>query len=338
MKYLKKLPFLIGASIIGTLILTVLYVLIKAVEYVPTYQAESTFYADYEVDPRVGDAYTYINAYSWNMWLHTDEMVEEIKSHLTIPIDDEELKGYLYADLPWDLRMPVTSVTTKDPELSLTIAHAVEEAMIAFGSKQKEIRSIRVVDSPSDTEKVQWLTDPGKHIALSALLSVVIIGIWFVCSELLSDGIWVPSDLAARSKLPVLGTPGSPGLSEHIRYIFLKGGNVGITTVTKEADPTGFRQVLYECTGIEEVKDWVPIPTVTEHPESCQELRNMEHILLVVLAAKRMGRKTDYVLNYLSLQDCKVTAAILWDKRSIMPIQHRLVSAIKDLFRERSEA
>jgi capsular polysaccharide biosynthesis protein len=314
MKYVRKLPFLIGASIIGTLFLSGRYFLIKQITYVPTYQATSSYYVDYGVDPKAGDTYTYINAYSWNVWIHTDEMVEEIQSHLPISIDEEELKGYLYADLPGDLRMPVTTITTEVPEMTLLIAHAVEEAMIAFGNKQKEIQSIRVIDSPSDTEKAPLLTEPGKHIAQCALLSILIVGIWFVLSELLSDAIWVPSDLADRCKIPILGDLKSSGLSEHLRYFFAKDAGVAITTVTKEACPFRFRDLLYEATGYEEINEWAAIPSAIDMPSVCKELRKTGQILLAVPVGKRMRHKTDYVLHYLSLQDCRVTAIILWNE------------------------
>jgi capsular polysaccharide biosynthesis protein len=322
MDYVKKLPFLAGISFIVTLFLFGGYLWCKAATYLPTFQAISTYYVDYGVDPSVGDAYTYINAYSWNVWIHTDEMLEEIESHLSEPIDEDELEGYLFADLPGDLRMPITKVTTTDEALSLTIAHAVEEAMMAFGYKQKEINSIRVVDSPVDTMQVPMLEEPAKIIGLCALLAIGIVSLCYLGIRRLSDGIWSPQALAARCKLPVLGTQDSPGLGEHLRYYFGDAHTVGITTVTDCADPVQIRQTLYSATGVEAVKDWVPILDVTEHPKSCSELRKMDAVLLTVPAGKKMGRKVAYILSYLALQDCKITAVILWNKER----KHRLLS------------
>jgi hypothetical protein len=322
MEYVKKLPILSGISIIGTLFLFGGYLLSKAVTYVPTFQAISTYYVNYGVDPSVGDAYTYINAYSWNVWIHTDEMLVEIESHLTEPIDEDELKGYLFADLPGDLRMPITEVTTTDEELTLTIAHAVEEAMIAFGNKQKEIISIRVVDSPTDTMQVPMLKEPAKILGICALLSIGIVSFCFLCIRLSADGIWNPQALAARCKVPVLGTQDSPGLGEHLRYYFGNAHTVGITTVTDWADPVQIRQMLYAATGVETVKDWVTFPDVTEHPRCCPGLRKMDAILLAVPAGKKMGRKVSYILSYLALQDCNITAVILWDREQ----KHHFIS------------
>jgi hypothetical protein len=322
MEFVKKLPVLSGISIIVTLFLFGGYLCSKELTYVPTFQAVSTYYVNYGVDPRVGDAYTYINAYSWNVWVHTDEMVVEIESHLAKPIDEDELKGYLFADLPGDLRMPITKVTTTDEALTLTIAHAVEEAMVAFGNKQKEINSIRVVDSPTDTMQVPMLTEPAKILGLCTLLSIGVVSFCYLCIRLSADGIWSPKVLAARCKLPTLGTQDSPGLGEHLRYYFGNAHTVGITTVTDEVDPVQIRQMLYAATGVEEVKDWVTFPDVTEQPKGCSGLRKMDAVLLAVPAGKKMGRKVAYILSYLALQDCKITAVILWNKER----KHRQLS------------
>jgi capsular polysaccharide biosynthesis protein len=311
-RLIQNLPYLVGAVFISVLLLAGGYFLGIWVTYVPTYQVETKYYVEYGVDPRVSDAYTYINAYSWNAWLHADEMAKDIKSHLSFEIDEEVLKRYLFADLPGDLRIPVTIVTTEDEELSLAIARATAEAMITFGDRQKEISSIRVIHSPTSTTRIPMVEEPWKLIGISAFLSLFSVFLVFVCSEFLSDGIWLPSYLERRWGLQVLGTPLSPGLGEHIRYFFCNGGSVGITTITDTLKPQLVRQVLYDNTDISEVKDFIPLGVVIDHPESCSKLREMDKVLLAVPAGKHMGHKLDYVLHYLALQNCEVTAVILW--------------------------
>ena len=48
-------------------------------------------------------------------------------------------------------------------------------------------------------------------------------------------------------------------------------------------------------------------------PEVCQKLRETEGVLLLVPAGSYVGKKLEYVLDYLRQQDCSVTAAVLWD-------------------------
>jgi hypothetical protein len=314
-RLVQKLPELVGAAFIGTLLLAGGYFLAKWVTYVPTFQAESKYYVEYGVDPRVSEVYTYINAYSWNVWLHTDEMAKEIESHLPKIMNTEELSRYLFADLPGDMRMPITKVTTGEAELSLTIARAVEEAMVAFGDKQKEITSIRVIHSPLVTTRIPMVSNPWKIMGVSVFLSFMIVFLVFVCGELVSDSIWLPSYMERRWGLQVLGTPASPRLGEHIRYLFCNGGSVGITTLTDALSPELVRQEIYNMSNIAEVKDFVLIPTVIDYPGSCAKLRMMDKVLLAVPAGKHMGHKLDYLLHYLALQDCKVTAVILWNER-----------------------
>jgi capsular polysaccharide biosynthesis protein len=311
-----KLPLLVGIALLGTLFMIGGYLLIQYLRYVPRYQAVSKYYVDYASDPILGDTYTYINAYSWNVWLHTGEFIREIEEHLQPQVEEEKLKSYLYGDLPGDLRMPVTQVTTEDKDLCLKVAHAVEAAMISFGKTQKEINSIRVVDSVTQAQKLPLVMQPLKVIGISICMSICAVVLVFVGSEIAADGIWFPDTLEQNCKIPVLGTKTNQSLKENIRYIFRNANRVAITSVTERPELSSVKVSLREKTGIQEIDNWECIPSVLEQPKSCRELREKDGILLVVQTGKKMGQKTAYVLHELALQDCNVTAVILWDDTS----------------------
>lgn len=58
---------------------------------------------------------------------------------------------------------------------------------------------------------------------------------------------------------------------------------------------------------------WFAVPSPLLHPENSSLLRGAEGILLAVRAGAHGGRQFERVLEFLQQQDCKVTAAVLWE-------------------------
>lgn len=307
---------ILALTLAGTLIFGGGY-FIKNVLFRPadTYGAKSVYYVEYGTDPRTGEAYTYINAYSWNVWIRTEEFRKEILSRLETgglePLPDlEQLTGYLSADLPSDLRLPVSLVTTPDPDLSLRIAEAVEESFVAFGEKQAEITSIRVVDPARKAEKVFLDVRPARAFLLSAVLTFFFVLIGFLLKETGDDSIWLPAALARRHGLKVLGTAKSRELAENLRYVFRGKRKIGITAVTGDTD---LEAVLERLPRSSVEAEWEIITSVMQEPENASRLRETDGILLVVKAGPHAGKRLERVLEVFRTQDCEVTAALLWE-------------------------
>lgn len=317
LRLLKRSGMIIAVTLAGILIFGGGYYL-KNVVFGPqdTYGAESKYCVEYAKDPKTNDAYTYINAVTWNTWVHTDEFLEHILSNLDRQLDKEVLSGYLSADLPSDLRMPTSLVVTPDPELSVEIAKAVEEGFLDFAGRQREIESIRVVDRGDKAEKVLLDVRPLRACILSGVLTffltVIVLSIW----EAGGDQIWLPATLRQRYGLKALGTTHTPGFYENLLYLFQGKKDVGIICVEQDAEALQVIQALSEA-DVEPQKaynpKWTNVPSPVRNPESCKLLREMDGILLVVSAGSHVGKKLEYVLELLHIQDLTVTAALLWN-------------------------
>ena len=136
-------------------------------------------------------------------------------------------------------------------------------------------------------------------------------------SNPVDDSIWLPSTVERRYGLKVLGTLESPELEEDLRYLFENRRNIAVCPIQEHIDPVQVLQELRRaCPDPElwrEDMGWYPAPAPILCPESCRTLRCAGGILLVVEAGSHAGKQLEYVMEYLKRQDCKVTAAILWN-------------------------
>ena len=316
LRFLKNLDKIIVVTLAGTLIFGGGYyvknVLLRGEVY---YSAQSTYKVEY-ADPDWAQYGTYINDATWDTYVHTEEFLNMVQGHLreqesSWELTNQELSEALAAQLPTDLRVPQTIVTTVSPQMSLEIAEAVEQAMTEdFPQVTKEVDSIRVVDPAVSAQEVFLDVRPGRAFLLSALLTFFFAVVIFLLKETGEDSIWLPSSIKKRYGLLVLGTMGSPFLKENIRYLFAEKKRVGVCFAQDRGDPAAVASKLGECSqGIE----WIPAPTPALCPEVCRTLREMDGILLAVPAGSHAGKPLEYTLEYLRQQDCEVTAAILWE-------------------------
>jgi hypothetical protein len=132
--------------------------------------------------------------------------------------------------------------------------------------------------------------------------------------ELSDDSIYLPASIMRRYGLKTAGTMETPGLEENIRYFFEGKKNIALCTTDGQADPIQILDELGEkCPELTADKNWTPQPAVELCPESCRELREADGILLAVKAGRHAGKKLEYTYEYLSQQDCPVTAVLLWE-------------------------
>lgn len=316
---IKKTGVIIMITLLGILLFGGGY-FIKNIVFGPadTFTAISMYKVTYATDPQTDKKYTYINGETWSGWLHTDEFINLIQEHLTIEIEREQLESYLSADLPSNLSIPISKVTSPDPETSLAIAAAVEKSFVDFGDRQKEIESIRVVDSAKKAEKTLVDVRPLRAFILSGVLTlfltIMIIAIW----EIGSDNIWLPVILTKRYGLKTIGTIESKYFKENINYLFKNQKETGVIPLDANVDVVKAVNILKEntkkscCGNTIEEKHWIGFPSVSLSPESCEKLREMDGILLIVPAGSGMGKRLESVLEFMSTQECKITAAMLW--------------------------
>ncbi len=316
LRLIKRTPVIILITLIGVMVFGGAYYM-KHIIFAPDiYVAKSSYKVNYVKDPKTG---IYINEASWKVWLQEDLFIQFIQGHLEIEIEDEVLKSYLWAELPTDLRKPISYVATPDPELSLTIARALEKSFIDFGKSQSEISSIEVVTSATKADKEIVNMKDKKIIefrpvnacilsgVLTLFLTVIILAIW----EIGNDSIWLPDTLSKRYGLKSLGTINSTYCKENLKFLFTDKTHIGVVSVNNEVDLSNVKTLLLQHH--DNKKEWILFPTLDLCPESCEKLRDMDGILLIVKAGSSVGKELEHGLQFLETQECRITGAILFD-------------------------
>ncbi len=333
LRLIRNLDKILALTVVGTLLFGGGYY-VKNVLFgpEPMYAATSTYKVEYVSYPdETGDYY--VNEATWNTYVHTKEFIDAVQKHLQeiivadggmeLVMDNEELSGTLSATLASDLCVPATTVTTDDGRKTTLIAAAVEQAIMkefVAGAKQ-EITAIRVIDPAITAREVKPDVRPVRAFVLSAILSFFFVVVLFLLREMGADSIWLPATLRRRYGVPCVGTVSSSQLNENVTYLFREKKKIAVCSLDGEVNTAEVAEVL-ERQGVNRKelsgKEWIPVPTPLLCPESCEMLRKMDGILLVVKAGSHAGKPLEYVLEFLAGQDCEVTAALLWEADELL--------------------
>ena len=327
LRLIRRLGLIILVTLAGTLVFGGGYyvknVLLKAE---PDYSVTSTYRVEYDVAEEKDVGTVHINEMTWNTYVDTQMFQAYVRAYLPAELQqlsDSELASALNAVLASNLKVLTTVVITETPEKSLKIAAAVEKAMVQdFPKEISEIISISVIDNGVEAQEVYPDVRPLRAVILSAVLSCFFCVVFFLLKELGDDSIWLPSSIGHRYGLKVLGTIESPELSENLTYLFQGKKHVAVCAMEEQTDPVQVIDKLREICGeygpLQEEGGWFPAPAPLLAPESCQALRKAEGILLAVPAGSHVGKRLEYILEFLEQQDCKITAVILWDADELL--------------------
>lgn len=304
----------------------------------PLYVKTSIYYVDYGTEPLTNNAFTYINAYTWNEWVHTDEFVSGVAQRVResgYELSVEEIKACFSADLPSDLRMPYSMVSTPDPALTQALGEALEQAFIAFGKRQREIESIRVADSgPVAPAAIDDRTFRAVVLgALTGFFAALVVLLLFLIAD---TSVYLPETFSYRYGIPALGIlysgsrkeragargkPEAPDqnpdtetreLAANLKYVLGDRKKIGLIAV----DPGTDLQSIREEIPAKELT-YICVPSVEECPEAAERLREAEGVLLLAKAGAHNGKRIEHMLDYMKIQGIAVDGALLHggDKR-----------------------
>ncbi len=323
---LRRIWIVILGTVLGALILGGGYYLWNGVIAGSKQYSVTTMYeVIYGSDPKTQYEYTYINGYTWNQLVTTDlflelltEQAEKEGGAAAALLKEDSFvqhpEQYLAAALPSDLRMPTTTVTTPDRELSVALNRAVQGAMEALGEYKLEIQRIMVADT-----KEPVLVDNTPRTVQASILGAVS-GALFVlfilfCRYCMMEGIWVPETFTFRFGIPMLGAVASSEktlketYAANLAYYFRERKQIAVTAVDPQLDLKGAAACLPVLPDVE----YVCIPSFEQVPEAAEYLRKADGILLIVKAGTDGGRRIMHFLEMLKVQECQVTGALLWD-------------------------
>lgn len=326
LRFIRNIRIPVIAALLGAAIIGGAYFLIADVFGGPdTYKVTSTYYVEYAQDPGTGTEYTYINYATWDEWIKSDYFGENIWSAALeaglepekYGIEKKDLEQFLSADLPSDLRMPISVVETESEELTGILAGAVEKAFVLFAEAQREINELTVVDTTEVSladKDIRTL----RACILGAVLAVFAACIWMLLYYIADDGIYLPKTFSCRYDIPALGAVTGfggaqsllKGTAENVTYRFKDCGKVAITAVEEDTDLKAIEKLLKES-GAD--KDYVCVPSVLQVPEAAEKLREADGVLLLVQACVCNGKLIEKALHQLKIQNCKVEGVLLTD-------------------------
>lgn len=341
LRLLYKLPMIALATVLGVLVFGGGYyvknVLLQKEQH---FSATSVFRVEYAADSVDDLMRIYINEMTWNTYMQSGllflELVQERLDGVA-EISDEELSESLEAFVWSDIRVPAITVTLDDSVKCEQVIRAVEAVMVQDFALP-EIGSVALVDS-GRVEEVFPDVRVGRAVILSAVLSCFFAVVLFLLKETGDDSIWLPNTIWKRYGLKVAGTVESRDLSQNLAYFFRREIDFQGNREAAEPEESGYTGTetvsgkgrFAVCMVQESLKHgevleglrrrcpeifgglWYAVESPLTEPAVCNGLREAEGILLAVKAGNHAGKKLEYVLEYLEQQDCKVTAAILWE-------------------------
>ncbi|MCD8326691.1 MAG: hypothetical protein LUC90_08455 [Lachnospiraceae bacterium] len=313
LRLLRKWYVFVLSALIGALLLGGGYFLVKVV-FAPAreYQADVILYMEYAVDPDDSESYAtdYFNEYTWNEWLVCDEIQEIISESLGYEISETELAGYVSTTVPADVRLQTLSVVTSDPELSLAIVRCYEEWLPEFAASQRELDSIRVIDSPEQayliTADVRTFRAAVLGGVIGLFLCCMIVWLWYLSD----DRVRLPGQLAQRHGLKVFGADGQAELEENIRYGTKNLEKIALTGINGSV---GCMEALAWFRSAFPEKSWEGVMGTLQAPEGAARLRDADGVILVVEAGADSSALIERLLSCYRQQDIALTGAVLWN-------------------------
>lgn len=335
LRLLGKLHIIIGVTALGVLLFAGGYYVKNVVLREETlYETTSVYYVEYNVEKEPEVSTVHVNQTSWNTYVQTELFLNAVQAYLNenntlsdgsrIELSNAELGATIQAYLASDLRVPSTKVTTDHPEKSVLIAQAVEKAMVGeMAESLREIIEMRVIDSAVAAEEVIPDVRVGRAVILSAVLSCFFVVLFLLLKETWEDNIYLPASIRKRYGLKCVGGLNEMGtanqiyataeLPQNMKYLFEGKRNVAVCPVSADMNPDSILEALKSLCPDEVSENWFVTPAPLLCPETCEELRKAEGILLAVNSGAREGKNFERVLEFLEQQDCKITAVVLTD-------------------------
>lgn len=322
LRFLKKMHWILLGVIIGALVVGGGYYLKKVVFGGPSeYDITTTYYIEYNnIDPVTGQMFNYTNDVTWGLWVVSDKFVDRTWQYALeagfqpqkYNIEKSDLKGYFTADLPTDLRIPTSTVTTPYEEATEFLNDALQKAFLDFAEERTEMGSIEITnETPLAVADKDIRT--GNAVVLGVLLGGFLATL-LVAGILIWDASPVlPERFTYRYGIPAVGyvEKGTWEFSKesriHLTYLFSqKGANICVVLGEKEWAIKCFdklcKENFSECILAEELNE-----------EGFAKLRNAAGILLVVPAHGCKGKRIEYLLHEMKVQGCSCTGALLAD-------------------------
>lgn len=295
--FVKKIGLIIIAALLGGLLIGGGYYLKKVTFGGPVqYDITTTYYIDYaHHSEETGELYDYVNDATWRSWVVTDWFIDRAWQYALdagfepdkYQIEKADLTGYFKADLPSDIRIPTSTVTTPYKEVTDALNKALQKTFLAFEEDHDEMSAIKIIDE-TDLDEADRDVRMGKAVALGCVLGAFAAVFMVACTIIWDDTIRIPETFTYRYGVPMAGYKG-------------KGDS--------DCDEATKAKLQYLLKG----KDPLVLTVDNFAKQNVEALQKAEAILLQVTAGKDRGKAIEHVLHEQQVLDCKVKAALLTD-------------------------
>lgn len=202
--FLKRSRFVVYSVIIGALLFASVYylktfVLVEEKSYVAT----GELYLVYADDVRLDNVY--INDYTWQNLVQTDVALEFALERIDSEVTEEFLKSAVTAGLVSDVRFVTLKVTTNDPELSVEIAQAYQEAIIQLGEEMVDIDKVTVFTNADTATEITTDNRVVRMAVTGAVTGAVLSFFAILLQYVFDDSIYVAGQFERRYAIPVIG-------------------------------------------------------------------------------------------------------------------------------------
>lgn len=202
--FIKRIRYVIYFTIFGALAFACIYylktfVLVEEHQYVATGELYLTYAEDVRLDN------VYINDYTWQQLAHTDIVIETAMTQIDSNVTEDYLKQVVVAGLESDVRLVVLKVTTNDPDLSVEIAQAFQDAIIELGVQMADIDAITIFTEADSAEEIRSDNRTMKMAVTGGIVGGIATILWILLQYTFDDSIYVAGQFERRYGIPVIG-------------------------------------------------------------------------------------------------------------------------------------
>lgn len=321
-RFFRKIWIFLAGILAGILFIGGGYFL-KKVVFAPEkqYRVVGEIYIEYQEKENATIEAVCFNQVTWASLVKTEEFLTDMQKQLRAAGTDmtqQQLADSISATLLSDVRIVTTTVVTGDPALSVKISEALQNAILHFGERQKEITATRIMTAPDEAELVMLDIRTLRAVLLGAVVGGFVTLAAMLLYFTLDDSIYIPAAFERRYKIPMLGTPASKELSVNFER-FCGGLKKVAVTAVSESVPIKEAETFLTCvsektaTAEQEAAAITGYSCVEEAPEHAAALRAADGIVLVVSAGRHDGKQIEKTISFLDKQGCNICGALLWD-------------------------
>ena len=345
LRLIRKIWILPVAAAVGGLICGLIY-FFATVVYGParSYSATATIYIDFAYDES-GEVVDWYNAYTWNLLMATDDIIDETMENLKeagIPeitdssvvsgissgVSRKEVLESTSADIPSDVRVMVLTITNNDKELTDAILKASAASLESFGETHDEFNSIKQIGQ-TEAELVVYTDRTLTAVIFGVVMGLIVAIFAGLIWNTLDDAIYIPEDVQTKYGITLLGTMTKTGVQMPDRFrneliesadAFFKGkSQIELIAAGNWEDDSRSKEDSYRLHEmIEGVFDFnktaitgIEIPG--KNTDSYRKIKETDGVIITIPAGKRCGSATDHLISQLQKHGCEIIGIILTD-------------------------